>query len=324
MELLLQCFLLFVGLVLLWKSGEWSVQSAIGFSRVYGIETFTVGFFIFAISTGLPEISSAVVSSIKGVPEVSAGTLVGSSLANITLILGIVLLVAKEIKVDGKLRPKLLQTIGLMTAIIVGLAFFPSENLLTGILLIILYVGAFFWFQVGIPKKSASKELKEVEEVVETIEKHSFLPPKVDILLRLMGSLAFLVLSSWLTVHSGTELATLLGIELSTIGATLIAVGTSFPELALEIHAVRRKEYDLALGDVFGSSLLNVSLIMGILVAINPSLNLAFSRKLLPFILGVVGWIVWKIWRKRSLGVLDGAICLGIFGLYVLRMFFIA
>jgi len=317
MELTLQFLYLLIGLVLLWKTGERSVHNAIGFSVIYKIETFTIGFFIFAISTGLPEISSAVVSTIKKVPELSAGDLMGSTFVNISFILGITIFLAKEVEVHPDLRKKLFATILLMTLIFAGIVLAPKENIFTGILLIIVYIGSAIWFQVGIPKKQVTEELKEVETEVKAEEKKPIINPKVDIVLKLLGSLVFLVLSSWLTVYAATNVAHLLNLELSVVGATFIAIGTSLPELALEIHAVKRKEYSLAIGDIFGSSLLNISLILGLLVLMNPKVNLGMGKFIAPFMLGPIFWTVLRLVQKKPFLRRDGIVFLGIFIAYI-------
>ena len=104
MDLVFQLALLVIGLGLLWKIGGMAVQNAIGFSDIFGISRFTIGFFIFAISTGLPEISSTIVASLKGVPELSSGTLMGSTFINLTLSMGIVVTLAKKIEIESQLR----------------------------------------------------------------------------------------------------------------------------------------------------------------------------------------------------------------------------
>lgn len=317
MQLLFQFLLLCLGLVSLWKSGKLAVRNAIGLSVIYGIETFTIGFFLFSLSTGLPEISSAVVSSLTGVPELSVGDLLGTSLVNTSLILGITLILARTVQTDPSARKKLLRTIALIAIIFTGITFAPRENFFAGVLLIILYLGSFFWFQVGIPKGVATKEIHQVEKKIETIERKVKISPKLDILFKLFTSLLFLMLSSWLTVYAAKHIASSLHIELNVIGATFLAVGTSLPELTLEVHAVKAKENSLALGNIFGSTLLNISLTLGILILMNPRIDLSFARNVLPFLLFVIFWVVFRILRRKTLTLKDGILLLIVFGSYV-------
>lgn len=317
MEILFQLILLLVGLVLLWKMGEFSVRSALGFSAIYGVHQFTVGFLIFAISTGLPEISSAVVSSINKVSELSVGTLMGSSFVNMSLILGIIAFVAREIEISPLLRKRLFKVVAMIIVILVFCMIVQVGSLYKGILLIALYVGSIFWFQAGIPKGEASEEIHEIEEEVEKVEKKAFLSPKVDISLKLFGSLALLLIASWVTVHAATKLSAQMNIDLALLGGTLIAVGTSFPELVLEIHAIKKKEYALALGDLFGSSLLNISLILGMLMLMNKQVDLSYVWQILPFIGAVLIWVLQGLFRKKGITRVDGILFLAIFACYV-------
>jgi len=315
MGLIQQFAFLALGLALLWKTGEMAVRHAVGLSLVYKINKFTIGFFIFAISTGLPEICTALISSIEKVPELSAGDLMGSTLVNLTLVLGLAIIIGKKIELDSRIRKNLYPTIILITIIFVGIAFVTQANIFTALLLIAIYFGSAFWSRTGMTKEAVTEEFTDVEH---EMEKKPFLSPKIDILLKLGVSLIFLMLSSWVTVYAATSIATILNLHLSMVGATLIAVGTSFPELALEIQAVRKKEYSLAIGDVFGSSLLNVSLILGVLTLINPNIDLAFGRQILPFLAASLLWVVRIFLKKEPLRTRDGIFLLVVFLLYLI------
>lgn len=317
MALVFQFFLLCIGLGLLWKIGELAVQNAIGFSDVFGITRFAIGFFIFAISTGLPEISSAVVSSLKGIPELSAGDLMGSTFVNLSLILGLVAFLSKKIEIDSPMRKKLLWTSGLILVIFAGLVFTPNHKFFTGILFIVIYCASFFLFQTRKQKGEAKKEIEEIEGKIEKIEKKPFISPKADIVGKLFGSLILLLLSSWLTVHAAANIAEILDIGLPIIGASLVAIGTGLPELSLEIHAVRRKEYALALGDIFGSSLLNVSFVLGMLIVMNKQVDLSIAKVVFPFIIAVIGWALLRIYPHKPLRRGDGYVFLILFVLYL-------
>ncbi len=317
MDLIFQFTLLVVGLALLWKMGELAVRNALGFSTIFGIHQFTVGFFIFAISTGFPEISAAIVSSLNKVPELSVGDLVGSSFVNMSLILGIITLLAKRIEIDPSLRKKLFKSIVMIIFTLFWIVLVKADHLFTAILLILVYAVSIFWFRAGLPKKEATREIKEIEQEVEKVEKKAMISPKIDILIKLFGSLGLLLLSSWIIVHAAMNVGAIMNIDLTLLGGTVIAIGTSFPELALEIHAIKRKEYSLALGDLFGSSLLNISFVLGFLMLMNPQIDLSFVWKLFPFIGAVLIWVIQAIIRKRAITKGDGYLFLAIFLCYI-------
>jgi cation:H+ antiporter len=323
MELFIQFVVLFLGFIFLWKAGDFAVKSAMAFSLVFGIEKFTVGFFIFSFSTALPEISGTIVATWKKVPALSAGDIMGSVLVNTSLILGITVLLAKKIHITSDLRKRVYRTMALIALIFIGVAIVKTISIFTGVLLLIIYVGAAIWFQAGIPKKMASKEIHELEQQILKLEKKALLSPKIDVCVKLFLSLAFLLFSSWMMVRSGSNIARMLHFDLTLLGATLIAVGTSLPELTLEIHAVKKKEYSLALGNIFGSSLLDVTFILGLLTILNPQVDLSFSRQLLPFLLVCMAWVAWKLFRDKPIVKKDGVIFISLFLLYIAWVVFV-
>jgi len=111
-------------------------------------------------------------------------------------------------------------------------------------------------------------------------------------------------------------------IKLSLIGATLLAVGTSLPELALEIHAIRKKEYSLALGDIFGSSLLNISLVLGILLLMNDSVDLSVGKIVFPFLILAITLTLIRLIPAKPIKRIDGFAYLVIFTLYLITLSF--
>lgn len=314
MGLGLSFLLLVIGLILLWKTGEWSVNNAVRFSVVYRIESFIIGFFIFAVATGLPEITSAAVSSFKKVPELSAGNLVGSTFVNLSLQLGIASILAEKLPVQLLLRNRLLQSSITVTIIMTILFFLPKGNIYLGIGLIAIYLLSFIRLPQA-PKEHFSQEVKK-----ELVEQYGTLSPKAEVFFKLTGSLCLLVVSAWLTVISAVSIAQQINVPVALIGGTLIAVGTALPELTLEIHAVRRKEYGLALGDIFGSSLLNLSFILGMLNLFNPGLPFVIPRLVFPFFIPVMLWIFYRLFRKEPFTRYDGIAFILLFLFYMIRV----
>lgn len=318
MDLVLDFLLLLTGLFLLWKAGDFSVKYALEFSILFHIKTFVIGFFIFAISTALPEIASAIISSLKKVPELSAGDLVGSSFVNLSLILGITIILAKKITVVKDLKRNLLYTMAVIVGLMSAIFFITETNLFIGIAFIVIYFFSMVTMKKPLLTKAFSEERKEAKK---ELEKAGATKPIV--FLKLMGSLLFLMLSSWLTIQTAIKVAHDLHIDLTTMGSTFIAVGTGLPELSLVIHAVRKKEYSLALGDIFGASLLNISLILGVLIVVNPALSLSFSRLIFPFTLLTLSLVFFRLLRKQAFKRGDGIYFLVVFALYLVAIFFL-
>ena len=314
MSIVYLLLLFLFGVILLWKSGDWSVISAIRFSEIFQMHGFIIGFLIFSIATNLPEIISAIVSSIEKVPEFSSGDLIGSSFVNLTLQLGITSMIAKKFPIEISLRNHLIRNIAFIFVILTLLIFFSQTNFYLGIIITLFYFLSCIW----LPKM---QKLSKINEKPPT--DFRFFSPKIDVIIKLICSLILLAFSAWLTVTSAIQMAKALHIPIVYIGATLMAVGTSLPELALEIHSIKRKEYGLALGDIFGSSMLNISLILGPLFAFNPAFPLVLPKIIYPFFIPVIALIVFRRFRAYCFTRYDGAILIALFILYTLRIAFL-
>jgi cation:H+ antiporter len=312
-DLLVQFSLLVVGLILIWKTGEASVRHAVAFSHVFKVEKFSIGFTIFAISTCLPEISATVAASLQGVPELSAGNLMGSTLVNITLVLALATWMAKKLKIEGTLKKKVLRTMGLLLVILSAISLAGGIHAIVGIFLILTFFASLFWFQMGIPKEEAAKEMKELAKSDSQPKMRSTLKNKTLVLLKLVGSLGLLMVSSWLTVFSAAQIGKMLHIALSTFGATVISIGTSFTEFTLIIHAIKKREYSLALGDIFGASLVNLTLGLGLLILLNSGIDLVYAKKILPFTIGSLILVAFRLFRQQALTRKDALILIGLF-----------
>ena len=303
-------FLVF-GLLFLWKTGGWAVHHAIRFSLVYRVESFYIGFFIFAIATTLPEITSAIVSSLQGVPALSAGDLMGSSLVNLSLLLGIASIVAKELPVDMRLKNKLLGMMIAMMVMMVLIVYTPLHRL-SGWGLVAVYILSIFWLQSGGKQDFSEKVTQKTPPVYLWVSSI-----KIDVLLKLTISLVLLILSAWITVIAAMHIAKSFHISIAVIGATVIAIGTSLPELTLQIHAIRKREYALALGDIFGASLVNLSFILGFLLVFNPPFDLSIGTSVFYFLIPTSLVIFFRLLTKKPFKTVDGALLIAIFVLYL-------
>lgn len=311
MTLFFFLFLFLLGVFLLWKSSDWSISSAIRFSEVFQVHGFIVGFLIFSMATNLPEIISAIVSSIEGAPELSSGDLVGSAFVNLSLQLGIASLIAKKLPIELSLRNHLIRNVVVVILILSILIFFAETSIYLGIMITLFYFIACIW----LPKTAKPAQLNEEKSV-----HFHFFSPKIDVMIKLAGSLLLVVISGWLTVTSAIQMAKAWHVPLVYVGATFMAVGTSLPELALEIHSIKRREYGLALGDIFGSSMLNLSFILGPLFIFNPTFPLVLPKIIYPFFLPAIALILFRMCRTLHFSRWDGGILIALFVLYIVRI----
>lgn len=269
MALSVEVSLLLAGLALLWWAGDHAVRYSLESADILGISSFTVGFLVLSISTGLPEITTAILSVHQQVPGLSAGDILGSSLVNLTLVLGIATVAAGHLSVQRRDEEHLLKILVIITAMTSAILITQQLSVWHGVLLLVSYGASIVFLQRGgliqrVVEEETDAARKEQEEAM-------LLKGLGGTILKLLGSLLFVIIGARLTVDSAVSIATTIGIPLETVGATVVAIGTGLPEISLELNAVKRREYALALGDIFGSTLVNLTLILGILSVISPA-----------------------------------------------------
>lgn len=317
MELGFQVLYLVAGLGLIWFSSDRSVRYAMESARLLGLSGFAVGFIILSVSTGLPEAVTAIVSVFADAQSLSTGNIFGSNVANITLILGLTVLLTGSIAVREELEGSLMRLLILLGGLVFILMFLPELGLLIGILLVLIYAGVVFTLRnSSVMKKIVGQEQSQADEDL----REEDIATKAMTLFKLVTSIFFVLVSSELIVNSSTSIATALGISEQVIGATIVAIGTGLPELSLEINAVKRKEYGLALGNIFGSILVNFTLVLGVLSIVSSvplGLESLFSIQLFFLASAIIVYYFTK--TRHEVTRKEGGILLGIFCIYIIH-----
>ncbi|NOZ82016.1 MAG: sodium:calcium antiporter [Candidatus Micrarchaeota archaeon] len=248
---------LIAGLGLLIWSGEKTVKAVLRFSRVSGISEIAAGFLLVAVTTSIPELGVAVVSSIQGVPEISIGNIFGSNIANILLVFGLVMLISR-VSFEERDIAESKRILVAASAVSLPLVFIDAW---WGFALVCLYI---FWsfcrktYTEGYgleERKPRFRGLKSVESAKSCLSALFFV--------------SLVLLSSKLVVESAVELVKLLGVSKGFIGSTVIAVGTSLPELVVAVSAVKRSP-GILIGDILGSVLANSTLILAFTSIVSP------------------------------------------------------
>lgn len=265
---LLEILLLFAGFGLLYVGGNGLVKNAITLAKGFDVPAWVIGITIVAFGTSAPELAVNVRAAIGGNEAISFGNIFGSNIANIALILALCAIL-KPLSVHKQLVrktiPMLLVFTGLATFMVLDpvreLGRIPEFDHFDGVILLILF-GCFLYLiyrhALGKPKRALLPGA--VEEVGSMAGEY---PPK-KALLFVFGSLVFLLVGAELTVHSAVYLAGKADISEAVIGLTVIAFGTSLPELAVGLIATLKGHYDLAVGNVVGSNIFNLLLVMGV------------------------------------------------------------
>ncbi|AJE49012.1 Na+/Ca+ antiporter [Celeribacter indicus] len=250
------------GLVLLLVAGDLLVRGAVNLSLRLGIPALIVSLTVVAFGTSAPELLVSVSAILDGVPGLALGNVVGSNTANILLVLGVPALITTLHVIDNSTRASYLQMIA-ATVLFILLAFRGTLDWIAGLALLAALV-AMLWhaFHSARSHRAATKEAEaEAEEDLEGADPDL---PWWKIGLFLLAGLVGLPLGADILVDASTNIARAFGVSETVIGLTLVALGTSLPELATTVMAALRKQADVAFGNVIGSNMFNLLGIIGI------------------------------------------------------------
>lgn len=258
MEIVLSLFILLAGFVLLVKGADWFVEGAAGIAGRFGIPQLVIGLTIVAMGTSLPEAAVSITSALSGAAGITVGNVVGSNILNILLILGITSLIL-PIPVQ---RSTVRIEIPLMIAVTIVFLLSGLDQKIRrweGLLYWLIFLG-YLAYLFRIAKKSEEKE-----------EPVARLPLWLQLLM-LTGGGAVIIAGSNLAVRGATEIARFLGVSERFIGLTVVALGTSLPELVTSVIAARKGNADIAIGNIVGSNIFNILFVAGTSAIIIPVL----------------------------------------------------
>ncbi len=254
-----------VGLVLLIWSADLFVDGASSIARNLGISPLIVGIVIIGLGTSAPEMLVSGVAAFQGNPGLGIGNAIGSNITNITLVLGFTAILY-VLPVHSSLLKKELPLV-LATAILAWVLLADGYfSRIDGIILIVALVIVFSWMIMSARKTVTNHDPlidETLEELPEKLEKNKAM-------LITFGGLILLLISSKMLVWGASNIATLMGISDLVIGLTIVAIGTSLPELAATISSARKGETDLAVGNIVGSNLFNTLAVLAIPGLIQP------------------------------------------------------
>jgi len=298
-----------IAAAILIKSSEWIVRHSTHLSHVLGISTFAVGFIIISIATSLPELAVTIFSVFNNTPGLSVGGIMGSNLADLTLILGIVAVVGGPLLLKKKELMNLVELL-FFTSLITVLIFFQFSHLtfFHGIILLGLFGYLLInLFNQGKMSRQAPKNVQEKTPIA---------------FAKLGGSIALLLIAAYFMVESASIIAIEAGVSHSLIGVTLIALSTSLPELAIELQAIKRKQYALALGDLFGSAVTNITLVLGSLAILNrgeTAIDMNPVIGIFPIFFVSLFFIWYSLSKKEQISKTTGVILIGLYILFIVQ-----
>ena len=310
------------GFVLLFLCGEWLLRGAVGLSQDLGLSPLLIGLTVVATATSMPELVVSLTAGLGGAPDVAVGNIVGSNIANILLILGAAAVI-QPITTGLRVVTRDAGAVVAATALFVTLGATGSFGRPAGLLMLALFV---FYISFSCWREMRGKS----DPAAEAAPAPAADPPKAataprPVLLRLAyigGGGIGLVIGSELLVTGAVDIARALQVSETVIGLTLVAVGTSLPELATAIVAALRRHPDVALGNALGSNIFNLLLVLGALAVTTP---VRVAPEVLRFdmwvMAGVTVAIVPVMLSGRRINRVEGAIFLALYAGYVWYQF---
>jgi cation:H+ antiporter len=263
---MLTYFLLVIGFVLLIKGADFLVDGSAAIAKKYNISNIAIGLTIVAFGTSTPELIVNLFASIKGNTDIAIGNVIGSNIVNIFFILGVSAtiypLVTKSNTIWKEIPMSLLAALMLFVLASDQLIDGSSFSMLTridGIVLLAFFV-IFMYYTIGISKADTDDSPEVVVPVLSTGKSFLYI---------LLGLAGLVIGGKWI-VDGAVHMATSMGLSESLIGLTIVAVGTSLPELAASAMAAYKKQTDIAIGNVVGSNIFNIFFILGISALIKP------------------------------------------------------
>lgn len=260
MQTVLTILLFAVGLVLIIKGGDWFVDAAVWIAEVSGIPQFIIGATIVSLATTLPELTVSVMGTLNGEVDLAVGNAVGSVTANLGLIMGISIVCIPAAVKRSQFNMKAL----LMAAAAIMLWLLcrgGALQVLPSILLLVIF-GVYVWENIRDAKSGVDARLEKEEHSDRPNHENSHkkqLPMQIG---KFLVGVAAIVLGSNLLIEKGSEIAVMLGVPSAIIGVTMVAIGTSLPELVTTLTAIAKKEASMSIGNILGANVIDLTLIL--------------------------------------------------------------
>lgn len=330
--MILSILLIIVGFILLIKGADFLVLGASGVAKKLRISEMVIGLTIVAMGTSMPELMVSLTSAIEGYADISLGNIVGSNLVNVLFILGLCAII-KNLAISKESR-KVDIPVSLLVTIL--LFFFclngGTEKIITrteGIILLVIFVIYLGYLLINARKIEKDEGKAKVEEKKELkTNENTDKDNKTFILncVKIIVGIIALKFGADFVVDNAVIIAETIGISEKIIGVTIIAIGTSLPELVASVTAVLRNENDLAVGNIVGSNIFNILLILGVSSTISPinySLSYNFDMILLIAITILLAIFPFIGKEKYSLERSEGIIFCLIYLAYILMLIFV-
>ncbi|MCF6776107.1 calcium/sodium antiporter [Thiotrichales bacterium 19X7-9] len=303
-----------IGFVLLIWSADRFVSGASMLAEIFKISPLVIGIFILGFGTSLPEIVVSAFAAFENKSSMAIGNAIGSNIANIGLVIGVTAVV-RPIKVESNVLYKDFMILIAISLLLVWLLWNLSLSRLDGIILLVIFslIMAVKFYR----SKAATSKLKDKSNEP---SKHSL----VKSILYIILGLILLIISAKILIWGASSIGKRLGMSDLAIGLTIIAIGTSLPELATSAVAALKKQHDLALGNIIGSNIFNTLMVVGIAVLISPTIlnQLVLYRDALYMVMLTLCLFLFALIGKNKINRYQGAIFLISYVIYIYSLFY--
>ncbi|MBO5137651.1 MAG: calcium/sodium antiporter [Spirochaetaceae bacterium] len=269
MEMVIQLLLLVLGFAFLVKGADWFVDGAAGIATRFGIPQLVIGLTIVAMGTSAPEAAVSITAAISGNAEITIGNIVGSNILNILIILGLSALFYPLSVAKSTLFVDIPVTIAI-TVLLYVLGLDGTINIVDGVIMLVVFISylVYLFLTAKKSKVSVAETIKDGNSWENQSEKNQLSIPKS--LIYTGVGLLLVVAGSKLVVDSASFIARVLGLSERFIGLTIVALGTSLPELFTSVSAAIKKNSDIAIGNIVGSNIFNILFVVGLSGVIIP------------------------------------------------------
>jgi cation:H+ antiporter len=298
---------LVVGFVLLVKGADWFVEGAASIADKFGIPQIVIGLTIVAMGTSAPEAAVSISAAMKGSAEITIGNVLGSNILNVLIILGLTAVI-RSIFVQ---RTTIFYEIPMVIGVTILLAVMGLQNNVVGRLEGIILMGCMVVYMMYLLRlaKRGTVDNADLDEFAQSASMGKL------ILLVIVGVVA-IVWGSDIAVNAATAVARIFGMSERFIGLTIVALGTSLPELVTSVTAAMKGNCDIAVGNIVGSNLFNIMFVVGLTAIITPVAYVSAFKVDSLIAIGAVVLLWLCVFRKQTLNRLHGIIMLACYGGY--------
>lgn len=307
------------GLVLIIKGGDLFVAAAVRLAELLRMPRVVVGGTLVSLATTSPELVVSIMSGLRGEPGLAVGNAIGSCVCNIGLILGVTATL-KNVDINPRILRLPVLAMAACGVLLLGMSFDLSVSREQGWILLAVGAGYFIW---DFARHARSRRPADVAEAtaIETVVAATRFPwfrTRAGTVVQFLAGAAVVVVGSRFLVDGAVSVASLLGIRPLVIGLTVVAVGTSLPELVTAVSSARHSVSDLAVGNVIGANVANLTLIIGTAAALSEVRMTRVSQLFnFPALLLVIAVLYFMISTGNRIGRREGVFLLGMYAVYL-------